>query len=229
MQLKPKKSEKHGLKRELEKNWRVLSAEERTEERREFILEQLKVLVENNVLASDFLLYPQDKDPVTAGAVLENIDEWHEMRFADPVEPDYRNDSRIAYANLKGDGEPYIYSHAHGGRRFFFEEKPVVMILAGQRSRYIQKVLAAMRKRFSLYDHGGELVEVQNDEMLPMTKKRLLHRMDIAVETRRYDRRRKKFAICDAPSDVAETILESNEALGCTSNYVYCHGSVSQS
>jgi len=41
---------------------------------------------------------------VTVGTVLDNRERWHGERFADPLEPDYRGDKRIAWLNLRSGG-----------------------------------------------------------------------------------------------------------------------------
>lgn len=64
------------------------------------------------------VLHCADGRRVTVRALLDNPTVWHEQRFADPLEPDYGGDKRIAYADLTA-GRPSIYSHAHGGRRFY--------------------------------------------------------------------------------------------------------------
>ena len=76
--------------------------------------------IEHHILSSDFVLYRPDGSSVTVGELLADPEKWHQARFADPLEPEYRNDSRIAYANLDpaSGSDPYLYSHAHGGMRF---------------------------------------------------------------------------------------------------------------
>jgi hypothetical protein len=72
---------------------------------------------EHSVLTGEFVLYRADGSSVTVGKILSDPKKWHHARFADPLEPEYRNDSRIAYANLYPEqgSDPYLYSHAHGG------------------------------------------------------------------------------------------------------------------
>ncbi len=69
------------------------------------------------VLAPEFVLYPDGKAPVTVAELLANPDVWHEERFADPLEPDYGGDPRIAVAYLK-QKHPRIFSHAHGAMSY---------------------------------------------------------------------------------------------------------------
>ena len=67
-----------------------------------------------NELYGDFQLMTPDSKVVTVAEVLADQDRFHEARFADPLEPEYANDNRIAYVNLKAE-KPYLYSHVHGG------------------------------------------------------------------------------------------------------------------
>jgi hypothetical protein len=74
--------------------------------------------VDHELLYADFLLYPEHGEPVSVGAVLGDPKYWDGKRFADPIEPDYRDDPRIACADLFSGSGPRLYSHAHGGRNF---------------------------------------------------------------------------------------------------------------
>ena len=76
--------------------------------------------LEHKVLTSDFVLYRPDGSRITVAQILADPDKWHQARFSDPFEPQYRNDPRIAFANLdpESGSDPYIYSHAHGGMRY---------------------------------------------------------------------------------------------------------------
>ncbi|WP_188447701.1 AAA family ATPase [Sphingomonas psychrolutea] len=72
-----------------------------------------------SALPKDLVLYPQGHAPITAWEVYSDPERWAAARFADPFEPDYGDDPRIACAVFDS-GEPYIYSHAHGGSSYFF-------------------------------------------------------------------------------------------------------------
>jgi putative DNA primase/helicase len=69
-----------------------------------------KAAEDGSILPPNLVLYPQNGGEVTAAQVIANPDKWDSKRFADPIEPTYGNDPR----------EPYIYSHAHGGMRYYF-------------------------------------------------------------------------------------------------------------
>lgn len=67
-------------------------------------------------LPGDFVIYPEGRAPVTVAEILAEPERWDGKRCGDPLEPRYRNDSRVAYIATKA--APLIYSHAHGGQRF---------------------------------------------------------------------------------------------------------------
>jgi hypothetical protein len=60
-------------------------------------------------LMGDFVLHSTRYGKVTVGTVLDNPDKWHRERFADPLEPEYRDDKRVAIINLRSAGKPYIW------------------------------------------------------------------------------------------------------------------------
>lgn len=69
------------------------------------------------VLESDQILTLQDGREVTVADLRKDPSGFEGVRMADPLEPEYGNDPRIAKAYLlrKGGKDPAIYSHAHGG------------------------------------------------------------------------------------------------------------------
>jgi putative DNA primase/helicase len=75
--------------------------------------------VEEQELSGHWPLHAQDGTIVTVAELLTDPNRWDGVHFADPMEPTYRGDNRIAWACLKPEaGEPFIYSHARGGRRY---------------------------------------------------------------------------------------------------------------
>ena len=131
-----------------------------------------KRAVEHHVLSSDFVLYRADGSTITVGEVLADADKWHQARFADPLEPDYRGDKRIAYANLQPEMgcDPYLYSHAHGGVCYrLVREAGEIILQKGERPRALDAALAVIRERGELCERGGEMVRVAGDTIEPVT------------------------------------------------------------
>lgn len=106
-------------------------------------------------LTGDFRLLCEDGSAPRVGDLLDNPAKWHGKRFADPLEPDYSDDRRIAWANLRSGGAPYLFSHAHGGRRFaLVRPSRAIKLQTGERARVVDSLLDLLRERGELYDHG---------------------------------------------------------------------------
>jgi hypothetical protein len=133
-------------------------------------------------LTGDFILLCADGSTPTVGNLLDNPAKWHGKRFADPLEPDYGHDRRIAWANLRSGGRPYLHSHAHGGRRFkLIRPSARIRLAKGDRARVVDQVLDNLRERGELYDmgEGASLVRVTEDaRALPVARDWLSDHLD---------------------------------------------------
>ncbi|MER2520226.1 MAG: hypothetical protein ABTQ34_06005 [Bdellovibrionales bacterium] len=126
---------------------------------------QAEQAAEQNTLGPDFILHTQDGNKVCVRELLDNPDQWHETRFADPFEPSYTNDSRIAVAYLKC-SKPCIFSHAHGGITYHLSRgKRRVQIAEGQRAHAVDEVLQRLRENVELYDYGSSVARVAGGKM----------------------------------------------------------------
>ena len=85
---------------------------------REQVRTRILEALDGGILPLDLILISEHGEQVTVGDLLADPDRWHEKRFADPIEPDYRGDRRIAIAYLKDTRIPLIYSHARGEMRY---------------------------------------------------------------------------------------------------------------
>ena len=126
---------------------------------------------EHHILSGDFVLYRPGGASITVGEVLADPQRWHQARFADPLEPEYRDDKRIAQANLEpraGD-HPYIWSHAHGGQHYCMaRESADITLQTGERPRALDEALAVIRGRGELFERGGEMVRIADDSIRPV-------------------------------------------------------------
>lgn len=68
-------------------------------------------------LDADMILHTPRGATVTVAEILLDPEKWRGQRFADPLEPNYGNDRRIAVLDERG-GKWGIFSHAHGGIRY---------------------------------------------------------------------------------------------------------------
>jgi hypothetical protein len=112
-------------------------------------------------LPVDFVLHTSDGLEVSVRDLLDNPSQWHNKRFADPLEPDYHGDSRIAWANLRSGGQPYLYSHAHGGRCFdLVQPARRIQLREGARDQVVDDTVDLLRARGDLFEFGESLARV---------------------------------------------------------------------
>lgn len=75
---------------------------------------RVRAEVELRHLPADFVLHPKEGGTITVGEVLADPKKWNKTNFADPIEPDYRDDNRIAWLNMDNPNNVFLFSHAHG-------------------------------------------------------------------------------------------------------------------
>ena len=177
--------------------------------------QSLVAAVTNRKLFGDFTLTHSSGRTVTVGEILDKPDQWHGERFADPLEPDYGNDARIAWANLRSGGRPYLFSHAHGGQRFaLIRAASTLQWTAGESPRLIQQADELMRHAGEIFQRGGELVRVADGGLLPVTGPWLRTHLETIARFERFDKRAKGWVATDAPGDLHARILHNRGAWG---------------
>lgn len=179
---------------------------ERSAERLTSLEEEFRNACETQTLGLNFVLYPEEGGQVTVAEVLSDPGKWHGTRFADPLEPEYRNDKRIAQVNMEGYGEPYIHSFAHGGVRYFLSAEITIRIVNGQRTERVEEALDQLRLGGNVYVHSGTLVKVTEDgQIIPMNRRELQYKLDelIRWECRKGD----VWKPVDAKEETADGIL----------------------
>ena len=119
-----------------------------------------------HTLYGDFELTTDAGEVVTVGTLLDDCAKWHSARFRDPLDPDYHGDTRIAWANLRSGGRPYVYSHAHGGCRYYLLRPTKRMAVSnGERTRILDQSLDVLREQVEVFDsaNGMGLLRVTDD------------------------------------------------------------------
>lgn len=166
---------------------------------------------DNHLLMGDYELLTSDGRTVTVGELLDNPGEWNGKRFADPIEPDYAGgDKRICYAGLIRKGKPYLWSHAHGGRRFLLcRALETIRLQPGERATIVDRVLGLFRVQGDIYDRAGSLVKVGDDGTI--------HQLSVSSVQLELDRRAKwekwqkgeggGWCPADAPKPIAEGVV----------------------
>jgi hypothetical protein len=115
--------------------------------------------IDGNTLCNGFVLTHSSGQKITAQELLADPEKWHEERFHDPSDPNYGNDPRIAYANTLADS-PYIYSHAHGGKCYYFESINTTKTgIAGVDSDIIDQVYSQFLSILDLSESHRKLLE----------------------------------------------------------------------
>ncbi|MFA6498006.1 MAG: hypothetical protein WC256_12955 [Desulfurivibrionaceae bacterium] len=161
---------------------------------------------EDGFLLGDFPLLTEDGRNVTVGEILDSPEQWHGKRFADPLEPEYRNDHRIAWANLQSGGRPTLYSHARGGRLYILIRAPqIVQVMGGEMPRVIHAVQDHVHRACEVYQRGGELVRVADRSLLGVQQAWLRTHLE-TVSLFQIFRKEKQVQV-DCPGDLPQRIL----------------------
>jgi len=167
-------------------------------------------------LHGDFELQHQSGQVVTVADILANPGRWHGERFADPLEPDYRDDQRIARADLRAGRRPSIYSHAHGGVRYtLLRSVGSLKLEAGEKPRLVRECDALMQADGTVYQRGGLLVRVtEHHGIRACTTHWLRTHLEELSEFQRFDGRSEEWVRTDAPEDLAKRIAANIGAWG---------------
>lgn len=137
------------------------------------------------------------------GELLDDPKRWHNERFADPLEPEYARDSRIAWANLRSGGKPYIWSHAHGGQRFNLERAAAtITVNRGEGPRIVNEADELLKLNGEVYQRGGMLVRIADGGILPVTGPWLRNNLESICRFEAFDVRKKKITPTDCPSEL---------------------------
>ena len=161
-------------------------------------------------LFGDFELISEKHGNVTVGEVLDKPNKFHNTHFADPLEPDYGDDPRIAWVNLHTNGKPYLFSHAHGGQKFTLHRTlQSIRIEGGELPRIVERVLAVMRLDGSLFDRGGELVRLADGQLYQVSPNWLLSHLTGLLRFEKFSKREDIWKVVDCPFPVVQVISES--------------------
>jgi hypothetical protein len=169
----------------------------------------LESAVKEKRLLGDFVLHSPKYGKVTVSTMLDNPDKYHGARLADPLEPDYGNDKRIAWVNLRAAGRPYIFSHAHGGARFTLHRAmQTIRIEGGELHNIVSKVLELSRLDGGLFVRGAELVRLAGGKIYPVTPGWLSVYLTSLAKFEKFDKRNETWRPIDCPATLAKNICE---------------------
>jgi hypothetical protein len=182
---------------------------ELTDKERCALAERFNAAVKHSRLYGDFEIALENGATVTVGQILDDPGRYHNMRCADPLEPGYRNDRRIAWINLYAAARPYIFSHAHGGRRFtLVRVRATTRLIAGERFSHVQRVLELLRLDGQIYLRGDELVQVDDDgRIIPLNGDALILAADRTVAFEKLDGRTSDWVRTDCPMHIGKGMM----------------------
>ncbi|MCG5531284.1 hypothetical protein LRD18_10495 [Halorhodospira halochloris] len=227
-------TEKREQLKSLQTDARAALQEQQTQIREKWIKERLRSVaeegeipqararlmraLEHGELPAEFQLFSHSRqDWVLVRDLLDDRENWHDERFADPLEPDYQGDTRIAWANLKSGSMPYLYSHAHGGQRFFLTgDLPRIRVRQGEMPELIQTADRILTNAGEVYQRGGELVRILGKEghTQAVNQPWLRTHLEERAHWLKYDRQLREWTIRDCPGDLATRILHNRGAWG---------------
>ena len=119
-----------------------------------------RAAIELGVLLPGFVLTDSEGESVTVAELLEDPEKHHGRRLRDPIEPEYRDDARIAVFLAGDGGNAAIYSHAHGGQKWRCELR-VPTVRLGLINQTVDSIRAALEQdHCRLYRNGNTLVSV---------------------------------------------------------------------
>ena len=173
-----------------------------------------EIAVDRGALLGEFELHLENGECKTVSEILLNREKYHGRRCADPLEPSYRDDNRIAYLNLFGGGRPYVYSHAHGGQRFeLFPQARTLTIKRGGLTEHTYEVLELMKLCGDIYDMptgetSRKMVLVRDGSILPLNEVNLRTYLGHLICCQRFDRRSNRLEPIDIPVDLVKAIFE---------------------
>lgn len=169
----------------------------------------LNAAIEHQVLSSDFTLTLQDGTTASVRQMLAEPDKYHGKRCHDPLEPNYRDDPRVAYISLLNGTQPYIFSHAHGGHRYQLR-KPAktIQILTGESVKGADEIAAELAKEGALFERGQLLVTLQSDgETRQANTATVKYLAASHCNLQRFDRRVNGPRPADLPDAIAQLIV----------------------
>lgn len=176
----------------------------------------LQQAIDHCRLLGDYPLRHSSGKSVTVEEILNDPEIWHGERFSDPLEPDYGNqDNRIAWANLKSGGTPYLFSHAHGGTRFWLHRPVEALTLeTGELSATVSKALERLRRDGVVFDRSGELVRVADGELIAVSPHWLQNHLETIFYFQRFDGRGKEMKRADCPDRLAQRLIAARGEWG---------------
>jgi hypothetical protein len=130
----------------------------------------VRAAVETDELSGDFELVLQNGDVITVADLLASPQKYHGTHCCDPLEPTYHDDNRIGYISIKLGQQPYIFSHAHGGKRYKLSRtRNTIVVQSGDTVLAVDETVAVLKSHPQVFDRGDQMVHVSIDDNANIT------------------------------------------------------------
>ncbi len=172
-----------------------------------------RAAIEDGRLFGDFEIVFANGTTATVGEILDNPSKYHGRETLDPIEPGYKNGRSVGWINQRAGGRPYLWSFAHGGRRYqLVRARRTITLLKGERADVFAKTMELLRHDGSLYERGGMLTRILGNRTTPVLLEWLLLHLDrtIRFETLRESKEGDLVSVAqDAPLWLAQRIVKA--------------------
>ena len=180
---------------------------ERRHEVRPRLIDAYRRACEDGRLLADFILTVEKHGPVSVGDILDKPNQYHGCRTLDPLEPDYNGGRYTGWLNLRTAGRPYLWSHAHGGKRFSLHRAlQTIRVEGGELHHQVDKCLELMRLDGIIYQRGQALGRLAADTIQPVSADWLALYLTRLCRFEKYEKRGKVWESIDCPPRVAISI-----------------------
>ena len=175
------------------------------------IWKEYSSMIKDGILLGDFVLTTRDGDDVKVEEILNDPERYHNSSFCDPIEPQYKNDSRIAKVYLYTTGRPYIWSYAHGGKRYtLYRVLATIDVVVGEELQIINRIMEIALLNGNLFQRGGELVRVSSsNEIIVQDIEKILLYLYGAAQWKKYDKKADSWRVTSAPRNIAAGLIAS--------------------
>ena len=162
-------------------------------------------------LMGDYEITLEGGETVEVIDLLTNKDKYHGKRTLDPLEPDYDGGRPVGWLNLHALGRPYLYSHAHGGTKFFLHmARQTMRFIDGERFDLVNKAMDTLNASGSIYIHCGELVTVSaTGELFPRERNDIQLELDGVLKFEKYSIRYDEWRPTDCKPTLAAGVMSA--------------------
>jgi hypothetical protein len=216
---KAKIQEHELLARQLVEEERNEAVKAYTAERREELVRRgvdpdsaqatIQSAINRQILTGDFVLTLQDGTTVSVCEMLARPEQYDGKRCHDPLEPGYRDDPRVAYISLRNGGQPYIYSHAHGGCWYKLKRPAkTIQVMTGESAKGADEIAVELSRGGILYERGQLLVTLQSNGETREAKAATVKYLAAShCNLQRFDSRSRSLRPTDLTDAIAQLIL----------------------